>query len=216
LRPVDSLERYLSKLTALVLDFGGVLTSDLWESIRNCARRDGLPANALIGLLVEDPNIRPLFTALERGEVDQREFELALAGAAGVPPCGLLARMCADLRPNYSMLDVAARLRASGVLIGILSNSWGAGPFSPYEGYDLEARADAVVLSDQVGLRKPEPAIFSLILDKLGVDAVGAVFVDDVATHLPAAAELGFRTVHHVGTARTLAELERLFGVRLK
>jgi putative hydrolase of the HAD superfamily len=208
------MECHVSELTALVLDFGGVLTTDLWESIRNCARRDGLAENALIDLLIKDPNIHPLFTALERGEVDQRDFELKLAEAAGVSPDGLLTRMCADLRPDYPMLDGTARLRSTGVRIGILSNSWGTGSFNPYEGYNLDARADAVIFSDQVGLRKPEPAIFSLILDKLGTDAAGAVFVDDVATHLSAAEKTGFKTIHHVNTARTLAELQRLFGVR--
>jgi epoxide hydrolase-like predicted phosphatase len=201
--------------TALILDFGGVLTTDLWDSVRSCSRREGLPPEALLDLLGHDPVIHPLFVRLERGEVSQHDFERRLAAAAGVQADGLLARMCADLRPDQQMLDAVATLRDAGVRVGVLSNSWGLGYFDPYDGYSLDERADAVVLSDQVGLRKPEPAIFTLIADKLGVPPAQCVFVDDVAEHLPAAAKLGMRTVHHVHTVETLAELSRIFVIKL-
>jgi putative hydrolase of the HAD superfamily len=99
----------------------------------------------------------------------------------------------------------------------VLSNSWGTGPwgegyFDPYDGYRLDELADAVVLSDQVGTRKPEPAIFELMLDRLNVPAKEAVFVDDVAGNLPAAKDLGMQVVHHTMSPVTLAELERLFA----
>jgi epoxide hydrolase-like predicted phosphatase len=198
--------------TALVLDFGGVLTTDLWASVRACARREGLPDNTLLDLLGDDPDIHRLFVGLERGEVSQPEFEVRLAAAAGIPPHGLLRRMCAELRPDEAMLDAVATLRASGVRIGVLSNSWGTGYFSPYEGYQLEDRADAVVFSDQVRLRKPEPAIFELMLDLLGVAARDSVFVDDVAANLPPAKAMGMSVIHHADTQKTLAELQRIFA----
>jgi putative hydrolase of the HAD superfamily len=145
-----------SSLTALILDFGGVLTTDLWESVRACARREGLPENALLGLLRDDPEIHRLFVGLERGEVSQADFETRLASAAAISSNGLLARMCADLRPDEAMLTAVAMLRDTGVRVGVLSNSWGSGYFSPYRGYQLDDRADAVVYSDQVRLRKPD------------------------------------------------------------
>ena len=197
--------------TALILDFGGVLTTDLWASVRACARHEGLPDNALLDLLRGDPKIHPLNKGLECGEVDQIEFEAHLGAAAGISPDRLLARMCAALRPDQTMLDAVAVLRRAGTRIGILSNSWGSGYFSPYEGYDLENRADALVFSDQVRLRKPEPAIFHLMLDKLGVTATDSVFVDDLAANLVPASELGMRTIHHVDTRQTLAHLELVF-----
>lgn len=177
--------------TALILDFGGVLTTDLWESVRGCARREGLPDETLVDLLHNDLEIRQMFSGLERGDVRQPEFDHRLAAAAGIKPDRLLARMCADLQPNHRMLTTVAELRSQGVKIGILSNSWGSGYFSPYEGYDLERLADAVVISDQVRLRKPEPAIFQLVLDRLGVAADRSVFVDDVAANLTPAAAMG-------------------------
>jgi putative hydrolase of the HAD superfamily len=198
--------------TALILDFGGVLTTDLWASVRACARREGLDEDTLLDLLSKDPEIHPLFMQLERGEVSQPDFEAELAAAAGLPPDGLLGRMCADLRPDEAMLTAVAALRQSGAQIGILSNTWGTGYFNPYEGYDLEDRADVLILSDQVRLRKPEKGIFQMMLDRLSVKAHGAVFVDDVAGHLPTAATMGLTVVHHIRTSDTLTELERLFA----
>lgn len=206
----------MSRATALILDFGGVLTTDLWDSVRGCARREGLPDDTLLDLLRYDPRIHALFVALERGEVSQATFEAELGTAAGISPQRLLARMCADLQPDDAMLAATAALRARGVRVGVLSNSWGTGPwgdgyFDPYDGYRLDERADAVVISDRVGIRKPEPAIFELMLDRLGVPAKEAVFIDDIAGNLPAAQDLGMRVVHHTMSPVTLAELERLF-----
>jgi transcriptional regulator with XRE-family HTH domain len=90
----------------------GVLTTDLWDSVRGCARREGLPDDALLDLLHHDPRIHGLFVALERGEVSQAAFEAELGAAAGISPERLLARMCADLQPDEAMLTATAALRA--------------------------------------------------------------------------------------------------------
>lgn len=197
---------------ALVVDFGGVLTTDLWASIRGCARREGLAENSLLDLLRDDAEIHRLYVGMERGEVSQTDFEARLAEAAGISADGLLARMCADLRPDEAMLDALTTLRTRGVRIGVLSNSWGTGYFSPYEGYQLDHRADAVVFSDQVRLRKPEPEIFELILGLLDVDAPATVFIDDIAANLPPAQAMGMSVIHHTDTPTTLNELDTMFA----
>lgn len=201
--------------TCLILDFGGVLTTDLWESIRGCARREGLAGDAFLDLLKHDPRVRALYLGAERGEVAQADFERGLAEAAGLSPQGLFARLCTDLRPDETMLTYVARLRATGVRVGILSNSWGAGYFDPYDGYDLDDRADAVVISDHVGMRKPEPGIFTLMVDKLGVPAHECVFVDDMAANLPPAQALGMQVVHHTAAPATIEALTGLFAAFL-
>jgi HAD superfamily hydrolase (TIGR01509 family) len=144
--------------------------------------------------------------------VAQPDFERQLAAAVGLDSERLLGRMCADLHPDEPMLAAVAALRGQGVRIGVLSNSWGTGYFNPYEGYDLDDRADAVVISDQVRMRKPEPGIFALMLDKLGLPASATVFVDDIAANLVPARDLGMAVIHHTRTPTTLAELARLFG----
>lgn len=180
-------------LNALNFDFGGVLTSDLWESVLGYTRRAGLPENAVVDLLHNNPEIRRPFHDVEAGRIGQLDFERRLAAAAaGLPAEGLLGRMCEDLRPDEPVWRAVERLRATGVL----SNTWSRGYFDPYDGYDLEHRVDAVILSDQVGMRKPEPAIFRLMCDKIGAAPAEAVFIDDVGPHLPNAAALGMTVVH--------------------
>ncbi|MEU8004210.1 HAD family phosphatase [Catellatospora sp. NPDC049111] len=196
---------------ALILDFGGVLTTDLWESIRDCAREEGLPPDALLDLLRKDPEIRELFAGLERGTVSQVDFEAHLGAAAGIAPERLLNRMTASLQPDELMLAEVARLRRHGVATAVLSNSWGSEHFDPYDGYDLEDRMDTVVISDQIGLRKPDPEIFQLILDRLDVKATEAVFVDDLAANLEPARALGMAVIHHTLNTTTVAELQHLF-----
>lgn len=198
--------------SALILDFGGVLTTDLWESVRTCTRREGLPEDTLLELMRHDPHIHPLYVGLERGDVSQVEFETRLAAAAGIPAERLLARMCAHLQPEKAMLTAVATLRTGGVRIGILSNSWGSGYFSPYAGYDLDDRADAVIYSDQVRVRKPEQAIFEVMLERLDVAAADSVFVDDVPANLPPAEAMGISVIHHTDAQTTLARLRQIFG----
>jgi putative hydrolase of the HAD superfamily len=169
---------------ALVLDFGGVLTNDFWEVLRSFARREGLPENALVDLVTRDPEGIELLRDLERGSIGQAEFESKMSARLGVPADGLLVRMAADLRPDDAMLSVVAELRAAGVKVGILSNSWGGDYFDPYAPWNLEERADVVVISDQVRLRKPDPEIFDLVLDQLGIPAAECLFIDDIPAYL--------------------------------
>jgi hypothetical protein len=80
----------------------------------------------------------------------------------GLPDNGLLAAALADLAPRPAIIDLVKRARAARVKTAALSNSWGAGKYDPYAGWGLDELFDAVVISDQVGLRKPAPAIYEL------------------------------------------------------
>ena len=110
------------------------------------------------------------------------------------------------------MIAALIKVRAAGLKTAVLSNSWGQ---TLYPRERLDEICDEVVLSGEVGLRKPDPAIFRLALDRLEVEAPRAVFVDDHPGHLEPAAELGMATVLHVMPARTLADLEALLEVPL-
>jgi putative hydrolase of the HAD superfamily len=123
--------------------------------------------------------------------------------------------MAADLRPDPVMLDAVARLRAAGVRVAILSNSWGSDYFDPYAPWDLLSRADVVMISDQIGMRKPDPGIFDLAVDRLGVPAEACVFVDDIAAYLGPARERGMTVIHHADSAATVRALGELFGADL-
>jgi putative hydrolase of the HAD superfamily len=199
----------------LLLDFGGVLTSDFFGSIDDYCQRLGLPRGRFRALVTTDPAGTALYHRVERGEISQARFERELGALLGVAPDGLVAGLLAGLRPDPQMVEAVARARKAGIRVGVITNSWGTAPYDPYEGYQLNERFDALVVSGEVGIRKPDPAIYRLAADKLGVPPSRCVFVDDVAANLPAAAELGMATVHHVDSSTTVAELERLLRLPL-
>jgi putative hydrolase of the HAD superfamily len=153
--------------------------------------------------------------ALERGEVSDAEFERTLAallvGRDGgvVSADGLLRRMFAASQIQAEMLDLIRELRADGLRIGLLSNSWGGGDDS-YPRAILDELFDAVVISARVGMRKPEERIFLLAADELGLAPAQCAFVDDMEGNIAAARALGFAAVHHRDPAATRVELREL------
>jgi putative hydrolase of the HAD superfamily len=197
----------------LILDFGGVVTTDFYGALSAFCVRQGLAPDAILNALRNTDEGRTALAAVETGRIPQRAYEKTLASLIGVDDSGLLGRALADLRPCQEVLDLAARARAAGIKVAVLSNSWGNGDYDPYEGYNLDERFDAVVISDRVGLRKPDPAIYQLTADQLGVPAHQCVFVDDTAANLPAARDLGMVAVHFRDAAGSVSEIGQLIGV---
>ncbi|GHH24131.1 haloacid dehalogenase [Streptomyces gardneri] len=110
--------------------------------------------------------------------------------------------------------DALARAaREAGHRLALLSNSFGLDPFNPYEHVGICDLFDAHVISELVGMAKPDPAIYELALDRIGLPGERCVFVDDHAVNLPPAAELGIATVHVTDEDTAVAELEALLGV---
>jgi putative hydrolase of the HAD superfamily len=199
----------------LLLDFGGVITTDFFASVEDHLQRLGVPRGRFRQLVTTDPHGRALYHRIERGEISQAAFERELGRLLGVDPSGLVAGMLAGLRPDQRIVHAAARARAAGVRVGVLSNSWGTEPIDPYSSYRLHERYDAVIVSGEVGIRKPDPEIYLVAAEKLGLPADVCVLVDDVAANLLPAAEVGMATIHHTDSSATVRELEHLFGVGL-
>ncbi len=212
------------RLRALVVDWGGVLTEPLQTAIAAWALVDGVPVDDYVavmrawlgvaeGELARDNPV----AALERGEIEVPHFEdqlaarLAERSGRDVQARGLLSRMFAEFTHAPAMSSLVLRAKEAGLLTGLLSNSWGNE--YPREGWDQ--MFDAIVISGEVGMRKPEPAIFAHTLDLLGVRAEETVFVDDLAPNVEAARALGLVAVHHTSYDETLVALEQLFGLAL-
>lgn len=200
----------------LIADFGGVLSTSFEGALRSFCVKEGLPPDALEKVFSIDVGAQGLLVDLERGEIGQAEFVDHLAPLLGVSPNGLLERMAAGLQIEHTVTDAVMALRERGVRVAVLSNSWGSHPYDPYVRFELDKRFDAVVISDQVGMRKPEPEIFTLTAELLGVPAAECVFVDDVARYLEPAGELGMGTIHATDPGTTVAELARLFPAHLR
>ncbi|WP_280343030.1 HAD-IA family hydrolase, partial [Nocardia abscessus] len=195
--------------------FGGLVSRSFHGELRGFCVLDGPAPVALERLFSLDGGAKGLLTDLERGAVTQQQFVDHLAPLLGVDPSHLLERILTDLDLEHVVADAIEQLRRNGIRVAVLSNSWGAGPYDPYEPYDLANRFDVVVLSHEVGLRKPEPAIFELTADRLGVNPLHCVFADDVAHYLNPARHMGMGTVHAVNPETTVKELARLFDIGL-
>jgi epoxide hydrolase-like predicted phosphatase len=211
-------------LQALVVDYGGVLTNSLADTMGGWLAADGIdPATfraAMRDLLGEsgavEARINPVH-ALERGEIELPHFEQQLAAhlvsidGKPVRPEGLLARMFSGFSAAEDMLGVVRRVRAAGRKTALLSNSWGMD--YPREGWD--ELFDVTVISGEVGLRKPEPEIYALCAERLGVPPQACVFVDDLAPNVRGAAAVGMVGVLHTSYEQTVRELEVLLGLAL-
>lgn len=210
-------------LTALVVDYGGVLTNSIPEVFGAWVAADGLApedVRAVLGdLLTADPTAGAddSLHGLERGELDVSEFERRLAvrlrraDGGAVEATGLLRRAFSGMRVEPRMTAAVARAREAGVRTALLSNSWSL----DYDRAGWEEMFDEVVISGEVGLRKPEPEIFALTAERLRVPADGCVFVDDLAANVHGAVAAGMVGVHHTDVDRTLEELRILLGVDL-
>ncbi|MEZ5122674.1 MAG: HAD family phosphatase, partial [Solirubrobacterales bacterium] len=124
-----------------------------------------------------------------------------------VDPAGLAGRMFAALRPDPSMFDLVRAIRGRGIRTGLISNSWGT---ALYDRDTLGELFDALVISGEEGIRKPDPAIYVLGAERIGLAPQQCVFVDDLPFNLKPARELGMATVHHTSAAETARALDEL------
>jgi putative hydrolase of the HAD superfamily len=198
----------------LLVDFGGVLTTNVFDSFRDFCVGEGLDPSTIKGLFRENPEALRLVRALETGEIDEDEFGRRFGGLLGIEATeGLVDRMFAGVRPDEPMLDALRRARAAGVRTGLISNSMGEGR---YDRSMFPELFDGVVISGEVGLHKPQPEIFLLGAERAGVEPGDCVFVDDLRENCAGAEAVGMTAILHRGADTTLPELERLLGVGLR
>ena len=125
----------------------------------------------------------------------------------------LIDRLFAGMRPDEAMHEAVRRARAGGVRTALVSNSWST---SHYDRSSLDQLFDAIVISGEVGLNKPDAEIFELAADRVRVPAGECVFVDDLRENCEGAERVGMTAVRHRDGPRTVAELEGLLGVELR
>ncbi len=203
-------------MTALMVDFGGVLTTSVHAAFRAFSREiSGDPDLVLRLLATDEPSMR-LHADNESGRIDDETFEAGFAqrlAAHGVEvePEGLIARMQAGFGPDEAMLEALAALRADGVPVALVTNAFGR---DCYRGFDLDALADVRVVSTEVGVRKPSRRIYAIACERLGVAPEACVLIDDVQLNLDGAARLGIAGVLHRSAETTIRELDDRFDLR--
>ena len=190
-----------------------MLTTDLLRFVPGLLRARGARARRGPADFREDAACRELLIGFETGALTEERFETELAPYLGVDSLGLIDRLFAGSAPDHEMVEAVRRARAGGVRTGLVSNSWGT---RRYPRDLLGELFDGVVISGEVGIRKPAPEMYRLGAERIGVEAEACVFVDDLPFNLSPAADLGMSTIHHRSAQETIGELERLLGVSLR
>jgi putative hydrolase of the HAD superfamily len=198
----------------LLVDFGGVLTTDVFVSFREFCVAEGLLPDTVRDRFMKDPMARELLADLETGRLTEEEFESKFAAVLDIERSdGLIDRLFAGMRPDQTMLDAVRAAKRAGVRTGLISNSWGHGR---YDRTLFPELFHGVVISGDVGVRKPDPRIYELGAEAVDLPPSACVFVDDLPGNLKPARELGMATVRHVRAEQTISELEDLLGVTLR
>ena len=204
----------MAELRGLLVDWGGVLTTDVFASFAAFCLAEGLPPDAVRERFRgEDPSARDLLAGLETGKLTRAQFEPAFAALFGVAPDGLIERLFGGIGPDAAMIGAVRAARGAGLTTGLLSYSW------TVEDYDRELIDElfaTYVISGEVRLRKPDPAICALAAERMGLAPQAIAFVDDLPGNLKPARALGMTTIVHRGAAATRAELEAALGVSLR
>jgi putative hydrolase of the HAD superfamily len=206
----------VSERKALLVDFGGVLTTSVHDAFRAFSSQIGDNPELVLRLLSRDPESSRLLVENECGRLDDEGFERGFAARLAahgvrVSARGLLRRMHSGLSADREMLDALDALRAGGVPVALVTNSFGR---DCYDGFDLHARADVVVISSDVGVRKPSRRIYVIACERLGVAPAHCVMVDDIEHNLDGASRLGIAGVLHTSAAQTVRELDERFEIR--
>ncbi|MEZ5186699.1 MAG: HAD family phosphatase [Candidatus Nanopelagicales bacterium] len=206
--------------SGLIVDWGGVLTVGMPEAMGSWAADESIDITAFIAVMRDwlgreyalEAVYNPIH-ALERGELQVPAFEQHLADALAdrtgqsIEAAGLLNRMFRFFRHSPDMIALVRRAKERGIRTALLSNSWG----NNYPTDIFDGMFDAVVISGEVGMRKPDPAIYQHTVEAISLSPAACVFVDDLLPNVIAARELGMLAVHHTDYPSTAAQLDALF-----
>jgi len=196
---------------ALLVDFGGVLTTNMWEGFDEFCRAEGIEPGSVRNLFKHEPEALGDLRLLETGELEPAEFERRFAPRLGIAEAeGLIARMFAAVRPEKQVIAAVRSARDAGVRTGLISNSWGTAIYDPEA---LEGLFDVAIISGEVGMHKPQPEIYLLAADRLEVAPPRCVFVDDLRENVRGAEEVGMTAILHRDPEATVASLEDLLGI---
>jgi putative hydrolase of the HAD superfamily len=203
------------RISTVISDFGGVLTTPLIQSFLAFQDSTGISMEALgmaMQRLAERQGTHPLFE-LEKGRTTEAEFLEQMAGELE-PILGHRPEMhrfseiyFAALEPNSPMIELMRELRARGMRMALLTNN--VREWEPLwrSMLPVDEIFELVIDSAFVGCRKPEPGIYEITLERLGVAAEECLFVDDVEDNCAAAGRLGMTPVHFRDNEQAIAAI---------
>ena len=208
-------------IEAVIFDFGGVLTSSPFEAFARFETERGLPVD-IIRRTNAANHLENAWAKFERAEVDIDTFDDLFAmesRALGAEVRGrdVLPLLQGDLRPE--MVEALKRIKAK-FRTGCITNNLPANAIGSRTGRSLYVAEvmvlfDHVIESAKIGLRKPDPRIYQLMIETLKVDPQNCVYLDDLGVNLKPAREMGMTTIKVTSGAQAIAELEAATGLKL-
>ena len=210
----------MSRVRAIISDFGGVLTTPLLESFAGLMRTSGISLESVgkaMAKIAEREGSNPLFE-LETGRITEAAFmgaladELSAERGSEVELDGFGERYFQELQPNERMIGFMRELRGRGYKMAICTNN-----IREWEDHwramlPVEEIFDVVVDSAFVGSRKPEPWIYEITLERLGTSPEAALFIDDVEVNCEGARKLGIEAIRFRSTEQAIDEIEAALG----
>lgn len=209
-------------LQAVIWDFGGVLTTSPFEAFTRFETERGLPAD-IIRRTNAANHLENAWAKFERAEVDLETFDRLFAAesaALGAEVRGrdVLPLLAGDLRPEMveALKRIGATFKTGCITNNLPSNATGSLGGRSFYVAEVMALFDHVIESAKIGLRKPDPRIYAMMVDALGVDPKACVYLDDIGVNLKPAREMGMTTIKVLDAAQAITELEFATGLKLR
>lgn len=211
--------------TAVLWDFGGVITSSPFEAFARYEAARGLPPGSIRRVNAAEPDTNA-WAQLERSTIDAVTFDAMFAAEAGrmglaLRGADVLALLAGDIRPR--MVAALDTCRAAGLRLGCITNNARVGEGAGMTNDRAKAAAvaevltrfDAVIESSKAGVRKPDPRIYAMMCETIGVAPAQCVYLDDLGINCKPAAAMGMAAIKVGSEAQALAELSALIGLEL-
>ncbi|MGQ2941901.1 MAG: HAD-IA family hydrolase [Blastomonas fulva] len=209
--------------SAVIFDFGGVITSSPFEAFNRLEAERGLPRDCIRRINATDPDDNA-WARFERAEIDASAFDTAFAAEAAalgleISGADVISCLAGDVRPR--MVAALDALKGAGYTLGCITNNVRAGKGSAMVFDDsraaqiaaIMARFDHVIESSKAGVRKPDPRIYAMMCDVLEVAPEACIYLDDLGVNCKPAAAMGMAAIKVTGEAQALADLRALLGL---
>jgi len=210
-------------IEAVIWDFGGVFTASPFEAFNRYEAERGLPKDLIRTVNAKDPHDNA-WALFERSQIDAAAFDVKFAEeskALGHEVRGkdVLPLLSGDIRPG--MLRALKTCKAAGLKVGCITNNVmtgsGAGmastPEKAAQAAEIMGEFDQVIESSKVGVRKPDPRIYQMMCERLGVDPKVCIYLDDLGVNCKPASQLGMQAIKVTGETQALADLAKLTGL---
>jgi putative hydrolase of the HAD superfamily len=209
-------------IEAVIFDFGGVITSSPFDAFARFETERGLPAD-IIRRTNAANHLENAWAKFERAEVDLDAFDKlfaaeSLALGAEVRGRDVLPLLSGDLRPEMveALRRIKAKFKTGCITNNLPNNAIGSASGRTLYVAEVMTLFDHVIESAKIGLRKPDPRIYQMMIETLGVDPKNCVYLDDLGVNLKPAREMGMTTIKVLSGAQAIADLEAATGLTLR